>query len=215
VSVLTPDAERSPATRLTQHGAASLSDAELVALVLDAAGDLAPARALLADASLVALVRRAVAQPATAALRRIAAAVELVQRATAALQRPRQYVDVQQLASALVRRHAFDVQECLGVVLLDARDRFLTAHRLFLGTHRSALVSAREIVRDALAHAAAGVIIYHNHPSGDPTPSADDDRFTCRLETVTEAMDLTVVDHLILGAQGAYSYRDAGVLKPR
>jgi DNA repair protein RadC len=199
-------------------GADALSDAELVAAVIGENGeeqDIVAANALITDANLVALIRNAVAHPVTPALQRIAAAVELVRRATETLQRPRRRVNVALLASTLVLRHRFDVQESLGVVLVDGHQRFLTARVVFVGTHHRALASTRDIVRVALAHAAAGVIVYHNHPSGDPTPSQEDRSFTRQLETAIEAMDLMLVDHLILGARAAYSYRDESVIVPR
>ena len=199
-------------------GSGALSDAELVAAVMGdngEEGDLIAARALIADANLVALIRRAVAHPVTPALQRIAAAVELVRRATEMLQRPRRRVNVPLLAATLVLRHAFDIQERLGVVLVDSHQRFLTARVVFVGTHHRALASTRDIVRIALAHGAAGVIVYHNHPSGDPTPSQEDRYFTRQLETAIDSMDLTLVDHLILGAQAAYSYRDESLIVPR
>lgn len=201
-----------------ERGAGVLSDAELVAIVVgdkEEQGDLAAAQALIGEANLLALIRRAVAHPVTPALQRIAAAVELVRRATEALQRPRQRVNVPLLATTLVLRHAFDIQERVGVVLVDSRRRFLAARIVFVGSHHRALASTREIVRSALAHAADGVIVYHNHPSGDPTPSQEDRSFTRQLETAIEAMDLTLVDHLILGAHAAYSYRDECLIVPR
>jgi len=205
-------------TRDVGAGTGVLSDAELIAIVTsgdEEKGDLTAAHALIAEANLVALIRRAVAHPATPALQRIAAAVELVRRATEALRRPRRCVNVPLLATALVLRHAFDVQERVGVVLVDSRQRFLGARVVFVGTHRRAFASTRDIVGVALAHAAAGVIVYHNHPSGDPTPSQEDRSFTRQLETAIEAMDLTLVDHLILGAHAAYSYRDKSLIVPR
>ena len=199
-------------------GTGVLLDAELVAIVVgDEEGkeDLTAAHALIGETDLVALIRRAVAHPVTPALQRIAAAVELVRRATEALQRPRRRVNVPQLAATLALRHAFDVQERLGVVLVDSHRRFLTARVVFVGTHHRAFASTRDIIGFALAHAAAGVIVYHNHPSGDPAPSQEDRSFTRQLETALEAMDLTLVDHLILGARAAYSYRDDSLIVPR
>lgn len=204
-------------TRNVGLGAGVRSDAELVALVMgdeEEKGDLTAANALIGEANLVALIRRALAHPVTPALQRIAAAVELVRRATEALQRPKRRVNVPLLATALVLRHAFDIQERVGVVLVDSHRRFLTARVVFVGTHHRALASTRDIVAIALAHAAAGVIVYHNHPSGDPTPSREDRGFTHQLENAIEAMDLTLVDHLILGAHAAYSYRDESLIVP-
>src|SRR5438067_1232050 len=99
------------------------SDAELVALVVGGEAnvdkaDLAEARKLLAKAQLVALVRRAVAHPSTPALQRIAAAVELVRRARETARLPRHHVNPFRLARSLIDRHAFDIQERFGIVLV-------------------------------------------------------------------------------------------------
>ena len=204
-----------PAPRIEAYGAGILSDAELVAVILEDEGNLAAARALLAEANLVALVRRAKTNPATPALRKIAAAVELARRATDALRRPRRSVDIKGLAAALVLRHAFDVQEHVGAVLVDTRQQFITARLVFVGSHRRALVATRDIVRVALAYHADGVIVYHNHPSGDPTPSEEDRWFTEQLEAALKVMNLTLVDHLILGAGAAYLHSDGSFIVPR
>jgi DNA repair protein RadC len=189
------------------------SDEELVAVIVgEETPDLGEARKLLAQAQLAALVRRAVAHPATPALQRIAAAVELVRRARKTFELPRYYVNPYRLARSLIDRHAFDTQERFGIVLVDTRQRFITARVLGVGSLCRVTVSARDIVLAALTHAAAGVIVYHNHPSGDPRPSAEDNSFTRRLDAATEGMGINLIDHLVLGARDFYSYCEAGVL---
>jgi DNA repair protein RadC len=179
------------------------------------AANLAEARKLLAKAQLVALVRRAVAHPSTPALERIAAAVELVRRAREMVRLPRQYVNPFRLARSLIDRHAFDIQERFGIVLVDMRQRLITARVLSVGSLSRATVSPRDVVLAALSHVAAGVIVYHNHPSGDSRPSAEDNAFTKELDSATGSMGIDLIDHLVLGAQDFYSYREAGKLAPR
>src|ERR1051325_10363165 len=111
-------------TGAPQCGVGLRSDEDLVAVIVgDEAkserANLAEARKLLGKAQLVALVRRAVADPATPALRRIAAAVELVRRARETVRLPREYVNPVRLARSLIDRHAFDIQERFGIVLVD------------------------------------------------------------------------------------------------
>jgi DNA repair protein RadC len=70
----------------------------------------------------------------------------------------------------------------------------------------------REIMRDALRHGSAGIILAHNHPSGDSTPSDSDCRATRRLASAAEALDCTVIDHLIFGGDQCASFRRMGLL---
>ena len=70
----------------------------------------------------------------------------------------------------------------------------------------------REIIVDAASHGSAGILLAHNHPSGDPTPSASDCRATRRLATVAEAMGCRVIDHFIFSSCGCESFRAAGYL---
>ncbi|HEY6137547.1 MAG TPA: JAB domain-containing protein [Thermoanaerobaculia bacterium] len=177
--------------------------------------NLAEARKLLGNAQLVTLVRRAVAHPSTPALQRIAAAVELVRRARETVRLPRQYVNPFRLARSLIDRHAFEIQERFGIVLVDTRQRLITARVLTLGSLSRVTASPRDVVLAALSHAAAGVIVYHNHPSGDSHPSAEDNSFTNALDSATESMGINLIDHLVLGAHDFYSYREAGKLASR
>ena len=70
----------------------------------------------------------------------------------------------------------------------------------------------RQVIADAASHGSAGVILAHNHPSGDPTPSASDRQITRRLVIAGEAIDLTVLDHLVIAGQECSSMRAMGML---
>ena len=212
-------ADEHPAHRLAEHGASVLSDAELVTLLtrtrLRTVGDLAPARAMLRD-GLAALVRQSAAQ--THHLRRrdairIAAAIEFGRRALNAESiSDRQPIDTDRFARTLIHRYAHHVQEHLGVAFLDSRDRLLGTREVFMGTLQSAVVSTRDIVRIALEHHAAAIIVYHNHPSGDPSPSEEDHAFTTRLDSAASLLDVKLLDHIVIGASRYVSFRQRGYL---
>lgn len=110
-------------------------------------------------------------------------------------------------------------QEKFWVVPLDRKNRAIGRHLLTLGTLTSALGHPREVFRICIASAAAAVICAHNHPSGDPAPSAADVQLTRQLREASRAVDIDLVDHVILGdaaadprAVGWYSFRQSGVI---
>ena len=101
--------------------------------------------------------------------------------------------------------------ETLIVAHLDGGGRCVHVAQ-YEGNEQSAEMPMRDIVRDALTHSTAALIIAHNHPSGDASPSASDCRATARLARVAEAIDLTVVDHLIFSGDDWRSFRRMGLL---
>ena len=101
-------------------------------------------------------------------------------------------------------------KECFVAIYLDAKNRVIADETLFTGTVTASAVYPREVVGAALAHGAAAVIFAHNHPSGDPAPSADDMNITRKLVDACGLMGITVHEHLIIGAEGYYSFADHG-----
>lgn len=91
----------------------------------------------------------------------------------------------------------------------EARCLHLTRHD---GGDGAATLPLREIIADAVAHGSAGLVLAHNHPSGQATPSAADRALTRRLALVGEAMDITVLDHLVLAGHDCTSMRELGLL---
>ena len=89
-------------------------------------------------------------------------------------------------------------QEVMGALYLDTRNRLLAEREIFRGTLNRAAVEPRPILRQGLALSAAGVILYHTHPSGDPAPSAEDLAFTRRIAEAGEVVGVRLVDHLII-----------------
>ena len=101
--------------------------------------------------------------------------------------------------------------EALFVAHLDDQARCLHLSR-HDGDAGHVPMPVRDIIRDAARVGSAGVIVAHNHPSGDASPSLDDRRATRRLATAAEAIDLALVDHLVFGARGVSSFRRRGLL---
>jgi DNA repair protein RadC len=96
--------------------------------------------------------------------------------------------------------HGHPSQEIMGALYLDIRSRLLRDVELFRGTIARAAVEPRALFEAALACRASGILLYHNHPSGDPCPSADDLVFTRRLADAGEVMGIRLVDHLVIGS---------------
>jgi DNA repair protein RadC len=99
----------------------------------------------------------------------------------------------------LVRHYAGSEQEVVGAFFLNGDHRLIAAEEIFRGTASRAAVEPRQILRLALLHNASGYIIFHNHPSGDPTPSMDDLCFTRLLDKAGTVLGLRLVDHLVVG----------------
>jgi DNA repair protein RadC len=104
-------------------------------------------------------------------------------------------------------RLADGAQEEFHVVCLDARHQVLGTHRVSVGSLDRSLVHPREVFRPAVKDAAKAVLVVHNHPSGDPTPSAEDFTVTARMEEAGKTLGIQLLDHIVVGRQGAVSIR--------
>jgi DNA repair protein RadC len=118
--------------------------------------------------------------------------------------------DAEGLGRTLMRTFAPNTQERVGGVFLDNRQHVLHQGTIFAGTFDHALVSTREIIQMALAENATRVVLYHNHPSGDPTPSEKDIEFTKKLRASLELCDLALVDHIVVSRTKYVSMRNNG-----
>lgn len=214
--------EERPRERLLVSGEAALSDAELLAVLLRTgrrgASALDLARELLREAggleglpglAPLALRRRGVGPAKAAAVR---AAVELGRRlARAQLPERDPLGHPAAVARYLALRYGLPDQEVMGALYVDTRNRLLGERELFRGTLSRAAAEPRAILKEGLLRGAAGVILFHTHPSGDPSPSAEDLAFTRRLSEAGEVVGLRLVDHLVLGPSGAWvSLRQRG-----
>ena len=104
-------------------------------------------------------------------------------------------------------------QESFHALLLDGRHRLLEHVRVSLGTLASSIVHPRDVFRPALRASAAGLVVAHNHPSGDPEPSTEDIAVTRRLEEAGRMVGIPVLDHVVLGRGTWVSLRERGVLR--
>jgi DNA repair protein RadC len=117
--------------------------------------------------------------------------------------------DIQRL---LIERVRVLDQEVFYVVALDSQSQVRAVHEVTRGTLNSSLVHPREVFRAAILAGAAGIIIAHNHPSGDPTPSADDRAVTRQIVDAGRLLDVPRYDHVILGGERYVSFAEAGLL---
>ncbi len=103
-------------------------------------------------------------------------------------------------------------REVFGVLLLDARNRLLATEDLFWGSVDRSIVYPREVLKACMKRNAAAIVLYHNHPSGTAEPSAADRHITHRLKAVLDEVDVLLVDHVIIGAEGVVSMAERGML---
>jgi len=205
-----PSSER-PREKLLAHGAAVLSDAELLALFLGSGvrglDAVATARRLLAGhgplrrlLDLPAATLRTLPGLGPASACQLAAALELATRHLAArLERGEALTDPQAAGRYFAQRLRGHPSEVFAALFLDTRHRALAFEELFRGTVDGAEVHPREVVRRALGHNAAAVIVGHNHPSGSSEPSAADRAVTARLKQALHLVDVRLLDHFVVG----------------
>jgi DNA repair protein RadC len=213
-----------PREKLWQHGAAALGDNELVALVIAHGGRRSSAlaianRVLAAHGGLHGLSRCTCGDLARldgigrARAAQIVAALELGRRTLAHAPGERSQLRTPRDAAAyLMPRFAGRPVEQFGVVLLDTKHRVIRTAVLTVGSMNTAVVEPREVFREAAIGGAAAIVVFHNHPSGDPAPSADDVELTRRLAAAGVLMGIDVVDHVILGDVGYCSFKESGRL---
>ncbi len=216
-----PESER-PRERLIQHGPTILSTAELLAILLrtgrrgENALHLAH-RILKTCGGLAGLARTPVHELAQipgvglAKAAQIQAALELGRRIAAATPGERPQVRSANDAYLLLADMADLEQETLRIILLDTRARVIAIPTIYIGNVNTTLVRPAEIFREAIRRNAVSLIIAHNHPSGDPTPSQEDIALTRDLVAAGRLLGIEVLDHLIIGRGRHTSLREHGV----
>lgn len=210
-----------PREKLQRLGASALGDNELVAIVLG--GGRARATALDLANTLLAvtggmdgLVRARfedlmrVAGIGAARAAQVLAAVELGRRTLTRGRERLQLRSPRQIAELLLPQYGSRSVEQFGVVLLDTKHRLLRTAVVSIGTLDASIVHPREVFREAMAAGAAALVVFHNHPSGDPDPSQEDIRLTRRLVAGGVLMGIDVIDHIILGDLRYCSLREKG-----
>jgi DNA repair protein RadC len=209
-----------PRERLARVGAMALGDNELVAIVLGTGtrsrGALTVARDVIEAAEGVPGLARVtldelcrVRGVGASRASRILAAVELGRRTLFGdgPARP-QLLSTGDLVAYLAPRYSGGAVERFGVVLLDQRRRVIRSLILSIGTAEGSIAHPRDVFRAALLASASSIALFHNHPSGDPRPSAVDRLVTTKLVAAGELMSIEVVDHIILGGGTYFSFKE-------
>lgn len=204
-----PQGER-PRERLMAHGADALSTAELVAILLrtgtqgESVMDIAQ-KLLAKHASLEDLARASWQELLCKGLGRdkavtLLAAFTLARRMAREIKREMPLLDAPDAVASLVREESrLAGVEQFRVVLVNTRRRLISVAKISEGTLDTILVHPREVFRPAIVGSAAAVILVHNHPSGDPTPSEADIKVTRDLIRAGQLLKIEVLDHIILG----------------
>lgn len=216
--------EQRPRERLIKHGPQALSDAELLAVFLrvgvtgksavdlgrDMVGHFGSLNGLfaasLADFSLVNGL-------GPAKFAQLQAVLELARRALG-----EQLEAGVTLSSPQAVKHYLQLllgikpYESFAVLFLDVKNRLIASEELFRGTLTHTSVYPREVVKAALSHNAASIILAHNHPSGTPEPSAADQTLTQALKQALALVDVRVLDHFIVAGRHVYSFAEHGQL---
>lgn len=214
-----------PREKMELYGAESLTDAELIAILL---------RTGTADKSALALGEEMTAggglykrlagmtrlQELTAIkglgkakAAAVLAALEIGKRLSSAAPFSRARIGTPQEAAAfLMPRLRYAGKEQFAVILLNVKNRVIGTEVISEGSLTGSVVHPREVFKPAILHHAAAVVVAHNHPSGDPSPSREDSRVTALLLQAGRTLGIPVLDHIIIGDGTYYSFKEYGTL---
>lgn len=213
-----------PYERFLRFGAQSLTDAELLAVILrtgtrqvsalelgkrilNQAGDLNGLRSMSME-SLMAI--RGIGEVKAVKLKSLA---ELSGRMAQEYARGSlSFRAPSSVAAYYMERLRHEKRETVFLVLLDSKGRMIREITVSKGTVNASLVSPREVFIEAIKAEAVGMVLLHNHPSGDPSPSEEDKSITRRIRQGAELLDLALLDHLIIGDCRYFSFLEAGLL---
>jgi hypothetical protein len=219
-----PHGER-PRERLIERGAGALSDAELLAILLRTgrAGEnvLELARGIVArfrETGLSEILAMPAAEFAripgvgTAKAATVLAALELGRRAQQAEKHRPRIREARDVYELLHTRCRAEKREHFIVLPLTSKNEVLMVADVSVGTLTNTLVHPREVYEPAIRCGAAHIVLAHNHPSGDPAPSAEDHRLTRQLKEAGALLGIPVTDHVILGGDAFFSFSEEGML---
>ena len=217
-----PTSER-PRERLLEYGVGALSTAELLAIILrtgtrDENVILLAHRLLARFGNLAGLVQANTREMTAerglgpAKVAQLKAALELGRRMLVESPEERPQIRAPADAANLVMTEMGVLeQEQLRVILLDTKNRVLASPTIYVGSLNTSLIRVGELFREAIRANCASLIVIHNHPSGDPTPSPEDVAVTRQIVQAGELLDIEVLDHLIIGRQRFVSLKERGL----
>ena len=219
-----PEEER-PREKLIYQGEHSLSDAELLAIILGSGtrseSALQLAQRILKEAGDLKALSSASVQELQSRFHGIGPAKATQLKAALELSRrhSRDFTNVRPKFSnsQMVFRHFQEMfqgkqQEEFWVIALDAKNKLLITAQVSKGTLMGSLVHPREVFQVAIRNSAAGIIILHNHPSGEPEPSLEDRKVTGQIAEAGKVLGIPLLDHIIIGNDCYYSFKDSGSL---
>jgi DNA repair protein RadC len=212
-----------PRERLAELGAQALSNAELIAILLrvgiEGENAVQMGQRLLQDMGGIHGLHRAsvleISQQRGMGLAKasqIKAAIELGMRLRIESPDERPAIHSPADAAALVQYEMSALpQEHLRVINLDTRNRVINIEKLYVGSLNASTVRVGEIFKPAIQRNAASIIVLHNHPSGDPTPSPEDVTLTRAIVSAGKLLDIDVLDHLVIGQGRWVSLKERGL----
>lgn len=118
----------------------------------------------------------------------------------------------EQIYHFLKDQYEMKTQEHLIALFLNTKGKLIKKEVLFIGSLNASLIHPRTIFRHAVHHSAAALILCHNHPSGDPTPSHHDIDMTKRVQQSSDMMDIPLMDHVIIGRDKYFSFKEKGII---
>ncbi len=216
-------AQERPRERLYYQGPAALKEEELVAIILRTGTRDRPVLDLARDilrhyGGLGGLARVSASELlglnglGMAKAVELQAALELGRRLAGLHPEARPFVrSPADLANLLIPEMAHLEQEHLRVVLLNTKNQVIAAPEVYVGSLNMSVVRVAELFREAIRQNAAAVIVVHNHPSGDPTPSQEDIQVTRQIAEAGRLLDIDVLDHLVIGQQRYVSLKERGL----
>ncbi|MBE6086279.1 MULTISPECIES: RadC family protein [Selenomonas] len=219
--------EERPREKLLAYGPSGLSNAELLAILLRSGtrkkSVLRIAEEILArikEQGLVGMVHISVAELAKidgvgkVKAATLQAAIELARRLAVQQSAKIQMITgPEDVARYAMPHYRFEQKEHFAVLLLNTKNHVISMPEVSVGSLSASVVHPREVFRAAIDHAAAAMILLHNHPSGDPTPSREDIAVTERLVKAGKIMDIPVLDHVVLGRDRFISLKEKGLLQ--
>ncbi len=218
-----PEMER-PRERLARHGASALSNAELLAILLrtgtrEESAIILAQRLLMQEQGLRYLTDSDIAQLSSikgigqAKAVQIKAAIELGKRLAAfepGADRPIKCP--QDVSDLLMEEMRYQKKEYMKLLLLNIKCNLISIEDISVGSLNASIVHPREVFNPAIRKSSASVIMVHNHPSGDPTPSSEDVAITARINEAGKLIGIELVDHIILGDGKYISLKEKGLL---
>lgn len=143
----------------------------------------------------------------------IVAAMELGRRRRESVSEPRPVIKSSRIAYEIINTYLADLaHEEFYVILVNRANRVLKVHRVSVGGINGTVVDARVIFKIALEHNATGIVLAHNHPSGQIVPSKSDREITSNLKIAGKLLEIELLDHIIVGNNAYYSFADHGLL---